>query len=403
MPGGQRAASPESALIRVQRLRRQRPVPAKQVLHRRAGHPVILGQPSGRGLHRRQPVRAEQRHLVGSGSGLGPAEPPTARSTTSARHHPVRGDLAARDAGISPGMGTSTTCSRESVEVGLAPFLAGVDQRAARRTRSMTSTGSAAGPAPGCDDQHVLDVLLGRTGSASSPEKSVSVVPTIQCPPHGMTNSTEEAGAKDQASVTGDRRPRHNQVHPLGRAHPKSGAERPTAGGDHVRDGRRSRRRWPRSPCGAPPRELLPRLDIEHAGPGHFAGRAVERDRGAGSPMTAPRAAAVRARVGNQSRVVDLRVVVAGSRRRPCRPAATGTRRAAAVRSGGGARACPGRPTDRRTRRRPRRRRRNSRAAGHPRTASRGSGQQEGHRAHQMRREAGGEQPTLLQSLAHQA
>ena len=28
------------------------------------------------------------------------------------------------------------------------------------------------------------------TGSAGSPEKSVSVVPTIQCSPHGMKNST---------------------------------------------------------------------------------------------------------------------------------------------------------------------------------------------------------------------
>ena len=86
----------------------------------------------------------------------------------------------------SPGTGTSTTCSRDSLVVGLAPFPSRVAATSGRRPAytAMTSarvsgrasTRFAAG-------QDVLDVLLGDAGLGPVADQSVSVVPTIQrCP-----------------------------------------------------------------------------------------------------------------------------------------------------------------------------------------------------------------------------
>ena len=55
-------------------------------------------------------------------------------------------------------------------------------------------------------------------GCALSSVQAVSVVPTIQCRPHGITNSTLRLGAQDQPDVGADPVPRHDEVDALGRA-----------------------------------------------------------------------------------------------------------------------------------------------------------------------------------------
>ena len=56
-------------------------------------------------------------------------------------------------------------------------------------------------------------------GCALSSSQSVSVVPTIQCRPHGITNSTDCLRAQDQAGVELQPVARDDEVDALGRAH----------------------------------------------------------------------------------------------------------------------------------------------------------------------------------------
>ena len=54
-------------------------------------------------------------------------------------------------------------------------------------------------------------------GCALSRFQAVSVVPMIQCRPHGMTKSTDVVGAQDEPGLGPDPVPRHDEVDPLAR------------------------------------------------------------------------------------------------------------------------------------------------------------------------------------------
>ena len=56
-------------------------------------------------------------------------------------------------------------------------------------------------------------------GCALSSVQSVSVVPMIQCRPHGITNSTLDLRAQDQPGVELHAVARDDEVHALGGAH----------------------------------------------------------------------------------------------------------------------------------------------------------------------------------------
>ena len=133
-------------------------------------------------------------------------------------HHPVGGVLAARDhdqAGHrvrrprARGTAWRWTRTRRSAAA------------AGRRRRPRRPRGSAA------TAEHRVDVLeqvvdVGASwppGGPSSSDQSVSVVPMIQCRPHGMTNSTLFSVRKMMPGVGLQPVPGHHQVDALGRAH----------------------------------------------------------------------------------------------------------------------------------------------------------------------------------------
>ena len=61
-------------------------------------------------------------------------------------------------------------------------------------------------------------------GWARSRSQSVSVVPMIQCVPHGMTNSTDFSVRRISADLADDAVARHDDVHALGGPHPEPAA-----------------------------------------------------------------------------------------------------------------------------------------------------------------------------------
>jgi hypothetical protein len=91
-----------------------------------------------------------------------------------------------------PGTGTSTTCSRDSLVVGLEPLLSA----GSTSGRSPAYTPITSARVSGWASTRLAAARMYSTsssdgaGSARSPFQSVSVVPTIQWSPHGMKNST---------------------------------------------------------------------------------------------------------------------------------------------------------------------------------------------------------------------
>ena len=97
----------------------------------------------------------------------------------------------------SPGTGCATVCSRESFEVdsdspassGRSPAYTPSTSSWVERRRAAPSSRARAGSRCRRADA---------AGCALSRSQSVSVVPMIQCRPHGITNSTRLLGAQDQ-------------------------------------------------------------------------------------------------------------------------------------------------------------------------------------------------------------
>ena len=141
-------------------------------------------------------VGAEQRDRLGAPTRAPAASMPAHRLVDGVLgHHPVGRVLAAGD-DDQPGhrvaddvlagqLARSTRTRRPAAA-------------AARRRRPRRRRGSAARPAPVDVVEQVVDVGAVAAGWALSRFQSVSVVPMIQCRPHGMTNSTRLLGAQDQ-------------------------------------------------------------------------------------------------------------------------------------------------------------------------------------------------------------
>src|SRR5258708_33039522 len=91
-----------------------------------------------------------------------------------------------------PGTGTSTMCSRDSLVVGLAPLPSRGSTSGAGPAYTATTWARVSGRASrwfAAARVCSMSSSVG-AGSARSPAKSVAVVPTIQCCPQGMKNST---------------------------------------------------------------------------------------------------------------------------------------------------------------------------------------------------------------------
>ena len=169
--------------------------------------------------------------------------------------------------------------------------------------------------------------LAERPGGPGRGCQSVSVVPMIQCPPHGMTNSTDFSVRRISPASPEIAAPGHHEVHALGGPYPQPGPERTAAGGEHLGDVVAPHAGGGDRPCGRR-RRTLARLDVLDPDAGDLAGRAQERGgpgRGDHGRAEAGRGAG---QGGHQPGVVDLRVVVADR-------AADGVRRAATGRSAG--------------------------------------------------------------------
>ena len=128
-------------------------------------------------------------------------------------------------------------------------------------------------------------------GCALSCDQGVSVVPTIQCRPHGMTNSTLFSVRRMIPVLDGDPVARDDQVHALARLDLDLAAAAdhalrvvgPDAGrvddllGEHVELARRSRGRRRRAPVTRSPsrRSVTTRTRLAHIAPYAAAVRAI--------------------------------------------------------------------------------------------------------------------------------
>ena len=323
-----------------------------------------------------------------------------------------------------PSPGTSCTCRRPP-----ASARASARRRRARGTawRSSSASPDSSGRSPAytpsmsaVDSGRSSTVLTWSSrysmsraeaaGWARSSCQSVSVVPMIQCPPHGMTNSTEVAvrrisPASPVIAERGTTRctPLEARTRSPGRTptspsicghvvapHPGGGDDR---AGPHLELGVRVPGRASRSRTRTPVTSRACAHQADGAGAGHH-GRA-QAGRGAGQR-------------DHQPGVVDLAVVVADRAGRSRRRAGSG--RAAGRPSRVRCR-CSGMPRPRAEDAGERVVRRHARAvvgrAGTPGPAARagrcrGQRHQDRHRPDQVRGEPGGEQATLGERLVHQ-